>query len=183
MLGRGGMGHVFRAEHLRMARTVAVKVLSAELTRKPGAIERFHREVKAAARLTHPRIVTAHDADEFNGTHCLVMERVEGTDLHSVVRKQGPLPVASAVPYIQQAAEGLECVHASGIIHRDIKPSNLLLGSEISNRYVPHYPTTNVTLRCTTRFAMLTHVLFDRRPKCLSDWWRNSITNLSSTRP
>ena len=88
-----------------MARTVALKVLSAELTRKPGAIERFHREVKAAARLTHPRIVTAHDADEFNGTHFLVMELVEGTDLHSVVRKQGPLPVAEAVQYILQAAE------------------------------------------------------------------------------
>ena len=130
MLGRGGMGHVFRAEHRRMARTVALKVLSAELTRKPGAIERFHREVKAAARLTHPRIVTAHDADEFNGTHFLVMELVEGTDLHSVVRKQGPLPVAEAVQYILQAAEGLEYAHASGIVHRDIKPSNLLLAPD-----------------------------------------------------
>ena len=130
MLGRGGMGHVFRAEHRRMALTVALKVLSAELTRKPGAIERFHREVKAAARLTHPRIVTAHDADEFNGTHFLVMELVEGTDLHSVVRKQGPLPVAEAVQYILQAAEGLEYAHASGIVHRDIKPSNLLLAPD-----------------------------------------------------
>lgn len=130
MLGRGGMGHVFRAEHRRMARTVALKVLSAELTSKPGAIERFHREVKAAARLTHPRIVTAHDADEHNGTHFLVMELVEGADLHSVVRKQGPLPVATAAQHILQAAEGLEHAHASGIVHRDIKPSNLLLGPD-----------------------------------------------------
>lgn len=130
MLGKGGMGHVFRAEHRRMARTVALKVLSAELTRKPGAIERFHREVKAAARLTHPRIVTAHDADEYNGTHYLVMELVEGTDLHSVVKKQGPLPVATAVQYILQTAEGLEYAHTSGIVHRDIKPSNLLLGPD-----------------------------------------------------
>jgi formylglycine-generating enzyme required for sulfatase activity/serine/threonine protein kinase len=126
-IGAGGMGQVFRARHQKMDRVVALKILSKRNTSSPDAIERFQREAKAAARLTHPNIVTAHDADEAGGTHFLVMEYVEGTDLSLLVKSQGPLPVAQAVSCILQAARGLQHAHAEGIVHRDIKPSNLLL--------------------------------------------------------
>src|SRR6476619_7254332 len=80
-LGEGGMGLVLKAEHRRMERLVALKVLSSKVVKEPDALARFHREVRAAARLTHPNIVTAYDADEVRGTHFLVMEYVDGVDL------------------------------------------------------------------------------------------------------
>jgi serine/threonine protein kinase len=126
-LGEGGMGQVFKARHRRMERIVALKVLPPAATQSKDAIERFQREVKAAARLSHPNVVTAYDADESGGTHFLVMELVEGTDLASLVAKQGRLPVDRAIDYTLQAAKGLEFAHSQGVIHRDIKPSNLLV--------------------------------------------------------
>ena len=95
-----------------------------------AVVARFHREVVAAAKLSHPNIVAAHDADEANGVHFLVMEYVEGSDLSALVRKHGPLSVAKAVNYILQAARGLEYAHKNHVVHRDIKPANLLLNSE-----------------------------------------------------
>jgi Leucine-rich repeat (LRR) protein/tRNA A-37 threonylcarbamoyl transferase component Bud32 len=126
-LGQGGMGMVFKARHRRMNRLVALKVLSPAITKNPGAVKRFQREVEAAAKLDHKNIVAAYDAGEDKGVHFLVMEYVEGADLSNLVKKQGPLPVGAAVQCILQAAGGLVQAHAAGIIHRDIKPSNLLL--------------------------------------------------------
>jgi formylglycine-generating enzyme required for sulfatase activity/tRNA A-37 threonylcarbamoyl transferase component Bud32 len=126
-IGAGGMGQVFRARHRKMDRVVALKVLPKKSMASPDAVERFQREVKAAAKLTHPNIVTAHDADEAGGTHFLVMELVEGSDLSALVKSEGPLPIAKALSCILQAARGLQHAHAAGVIHRDIKPSNLLL--------------------------------------------------------
>lgn len=126
-IGQGGMGAVFKAEHRRMRRTVALKVLPPKLMKDAAAAARFQREAVAAARLNHPNIVAAFDADQANGIHFLVMEFVEGSDLAAVVKKNGPLPVAHAVNYILQAARGLAAAHAEGIVHRDIKPANLLL--------------------------------------------------------
>ncbi len=126
-IGAGGMGQVFKALHRRMERIVALKVLPAEAMKSPDNIQRFHREVKAAARLEHPNIVTAYDADEADGVHFLVMQYVEGQDLSAVVKSNGPLPVAQAVECIRQAAVGLAFAHRNGVIHRDIKPANLLL--------------------------------------------------------
>jgi serine/threonine protein kinase len=126
-LGRGGMGQIFKALHRRMDRMVALKTLPTTLTENQEAVTRFHREVKAAAKLSHPNIVTAHDSDEAKGIHYLVMEYVEGSDLARIVKLGGPLPVAQAVDYILQAARGLQYAHEQGIVHRDIKPSNLLL--------------------------------------------------------
>lgn len=126
-IGGGGMGQVFKARHRVMERFVAVKVLPAAMTKDKTAIARFHREVKAAAKLRHINIVAADDADQANGVHFLVMELVEGSDLSALVKKYGPLSVNQAVNYILQAAKGLETAHAEGIVHRDIKPANLLL--------------------------------------------------------
>lgn len=129
-LGEGGMGQVFKAQHRRMERVVALKILPAAATKSQDAVERFHREVKAAARLSHPNIVRAYDADEDRGIHFLVMEYVEGTDLASLVESEGRLPLERAVDCIVQTAKGLEYAHRQNVIHRDIKPSNLLLDSE-----------------------------------------------------
>lgn len=126
-IGAGGMGQVFKARHRRMDRFVAVKLLPAAMTKDNAAIARFEREVKAAAKITHPNIVAAHDADCANGVHFLVMELVEGNDLSALVKKNGPFVIDQAVNYILQAARGLEAAHAEGIVHRDIKPANLLL--------------------------------------------------------
>ncbi|HEY5311762.1 MAG TPA: serine/threonine-protein kinase, partial [Pirellulales bacterium] len=126
-LGAGGMGQVFRARHRKMDRVVALKLLPKKALSSPDAVERFHREVKAAARLVHSHIVTALDADAGGGTHFLVMEYIEGHDLSALVKKEGPLPVSKAVTYTLQAARGLEHAHAENVIHRDVKPSNLLV--------------------------------------------------------
>ncbi|MDA0833293.1 MAG: SUMF1/EgtB/PvdO family nonheme iron enzyme [Planctomycetota bacterium] len=126
-LGQGGMGMVLKAEHKRMRRIVALKTLPAQVVDNADAIARFHREVQAAAKLTHPNIVTAFDADEADGTHYLVMEFVDGNDLSQMVKKTGPSPVDSAIYCVLHAARGLEFAHRRGVIHRDIKPSNLLL--------------------------------------------------------
>lgn len=126
-LGSGGMGDVYKATHRVMKRDVAVKVLPSKLVNNAQAVQRFHREVQAAARLSHVNIVTAHDAAEFRGVHYLVMECVEGRDLAALVRANGPLPVDQAVNCVLQTAQGLDYAHQNGIVHRDIKPHNLLL--------------------------------------------------------
>jgi len=126
-LGQGGMGAVFKAQHRRMERIVAIKVLPSEATKSSEGLRRFHREVRAAAKLIHPHIVTAFDADEADDMHFLVMEYVEGRDLGSVLKENAPLAVDVVVGYILQAARGLAFAHSKGIYHRDIKPANLLL--------------------------------------------------------
>jgi predicted Ser/Thr protein kinase len=127
LLGVGGMGAVYRAEHQLMERTVALKVINRSLTDNPAMVERFRREVKAAAKLSHPNIVHAYDADQAGDTHFLVMEYVEGTSLARLATEQGRLPVAQACDYVRQAALGLQHAHERGMVHRDIKPHNLML--------------------------------------------------------
>jgi serine/threonine protein kinase len=129
-LGAGGMGTVFKARHRRMKRIVALKVMSRNLCADEKAVQRFQREVETIARLQHPNIVMAYDADEAEVGHFLVMEFVNGKDLSSIVAQQGPLPLAEALDCILQAARGLEYAHQEGIIHRDIKPANLLLDAQ-----------------------------------------------------
>ena len=124
-LGQGGMGMVLKAEHRRMKRIVALKVLAPNVTKSPDAVARFQREVEAAARLTHSNIVAAFDADELRGTRFLVMEFVEGKDLSQIVKGDGRLAVGQAVNCVLQAARGLAFAHQNGVIHRDIKPANL----------------------------------------------------------
>ncbi|MDA1014001.1 MAG: serine/threonine-protein kinase [Planctomycetota bacterium] len=126
-IGAGGMGVVYRAVHRRMKRTVALKVLHPIVANDPLRLKRFQREAETAARLSHPNIVTAHDAGEFDSVHYLITEFVEGEDLAQVVRRSGPLAFADAVNITIQASRGLEYAHQQGVIHRDIKPSNLLL--------------------------------------------------------
>jgi WD40 repeat protein/tRNA A-37 threonylcarbamoyl transferase component Bud32 len=127
VLGSGGMGTVYRAEHRLMERRVALKVIRRGLLDNPEAVERFRREVKAAARLAHPNIVTAYDAERAGDMHFLVMEYVEGISLDELVRARGRLPAAEACDYVRQAALGLQHAHECGMVHRDVKPANLIL--------------------------------------------------------
>lgn len=129
-LGQGGMGQVLKAEHRRMKRTVALKVISNTAMKNAGAVQRFQREVRAAARLIHANIVTAFDASEHEGIHFLVMEYVDGKDLATLVHDEGPPPVEKAVDYVLQSARGLAYAHGKGIVHRDIKPGNLLVDGD-----------------------------------------------------
>jgi len=126
-LGRGGMGRVYKAVHKTMGRFVALKLLAPELTKTDKARELFDREVKAAARLNHPNIVTAYDANHAGDRCYLVMEYVDGPNLSQLVKERGALPVEQACEYIRQSAVGLDYAHEMGLIHRDVKPSNLLV--------------------------------------------------------
>lgn len=127
LLGRGGMGTVYRAEHRLMGRVVAVKLINNRLLQRPDCVERFRREIRAAARLQHPNIVHAYDAEQVGDSQLLVMEYVEGRTLDQVVNERGPLPIQEACRYVRQAATGLEHARERGMVHRDIKPHNLLL--------------------------------------------------------
>jgi serine/threonine-protein kinase len=124
-LGEGGMGQVFKARHQLMNRIVALKVIRKDCLAGPDALRRFQREIQLAAQLNHPHLVRAEYAAQVGDTHFLVMEYAEGTDLHRLVQKAGPLPVEQACAYVRQAALGLQHAHERGLVHRDIKPSNL----------------------------------------------------------
>jgi serine/threonine protein kinase len=126
-LGQGGMGAVYLCEHLLMRRRVAIKVLPQEKANDPASLERFYREARAVAALDHPNIVRAHDIDQEGHLHFLVMEYVDGNNLHDIVRKHGPMDLLRSSHYIRQAAVGLQHLDEAGLVHRDIKPGNLLL--------------------------------------------------------
>lgn len=126
-LGSGGMGQVFKAVHVPMNRTVALKVVRPELVADEKTLRRFRREVQAAAQLNHPNIVTVFDAAHIGDSYFLAMEYIYGVDFADLVRDSGPLPIHSACDCIRQASVGLQHARDRGLIHRDVKPSNLLL--------------------------------------------------------
>ncbi len=126
LIGRGGMGTVYRATQLSLSRSVALKILPETLLGDAHFRERFHREAEVLSKLTHPNIVTVFERGEVDGRPFLVMEFVEGTNLREVLR-QGPLPQAEALQMLSSLLAALEHAHRHGIVHRDIKPENILL--------------------------------------------------------
>jgi serine/threonine protein kinase len=126
-LGRGGMGVVYLAQNKIMGRTEVLKVVGGHLINRRGVVDRFLAEIRNAARLRHPNIVTAYSVVRVAESLVLAMEHVEGLDLAQMVHARGPLPVAQACNYVYQAALGLQHAHEHGMVHRDIKPSNLML--------------------------------------------------------
>ena len=129
-LGAGGMGQVFKAYHPGMERMVAIKVILAKGNTDAETVKRFEREIKAAAKLAHPNIITVYDAGNADGRHFMVMELVKGQDLSEIINQKGQFGTRDTVDYITQAAKGLKFAHANGVIHRDIKPGNLILDSD-----------------------------------------------------
>ncbi len=127
VLGRGGMGVVLKARHVKLDRVVAIKVLSPNIVQNTETLRRFEREMQAVARLDQPHIVRAFDADEIDNIHFMVMEFVDGIDLSALVKRRGPLPVPDACELVRQAAVGLQHVYENNMVHRDLKPGNLML--------------------------------------------------------
>ncbi len=125
-LGRGGMGEVYLAVHRHLGRRVALKVIRPGLLGDAAAAARFRREMRAVARLHHPNIVAAHDAEDAGGLHFLVMEYVEGQSLFDTLQRHGPLGVAEACDCVRQAALGLQHAFEHGMTHRDVKPHNVM---------------------------------------------------------
>jgi Tol biopolymer transport system component len=123
-LGEGGMGEVWRATDSRLKREVAIKVLPAAFTEDKERLARFEREAQILAQLHHPNIASIFGLEEAGGVRALVMERVEGEDLSTLIAR-GPLPLAEATSIARQIAEALEAAHEQGIVHRDLKPANV----------------------------------------------------------
>lgn len=130
LLGRGGMGEVYEAEHTVKEWTVAVKLLSESFSRDPVFRERMKREARTAGRLQEPHVVPVHDYGEIDGQIFLEMRLVEGTDLDSVLKRFGPLTPPRAVAVITQIASALDAAHAAGVMHRDVKPQNILVTAD-----------------------------------------------------
>jgi serine/threonine kinase PknH len=127
LLGRGGMGEVYEAEHTVKEWTVAVKLMTAEFSKDPVFRERMKREARTTGRLQEPHVVPIHDYGEIDGQMFLEMRLIEGIDLDSVLKRFGPLTAPRAVAIITQVASALDAAHAAGVMHRDVKPPNVLV--------------------------------------------------------
>ena len=127
LLGAGGMSSVYLAEHMTLHNKVAIKVLPVKRVEQSSYLARFEREAQSSARLNHPHIARAFDLDTSGSIHFIVMEYIDGTDLHARVKQDGPLPIREAADFIRQAALGLHHAHEEGLVHRDIKPANLMV--------------------------------------------------------
>ena len=127
-IGRGGMATVFRGDDLKLARQVAIKVLHPQLATNLG-VERFTREIKTAARLNHPHIVTLFDSDEADGLLYYVMEYIDGETLRSRIVRECQLPIDDVVRIACEVADALSYAHGCGVVHRDIKPENIMLAA------------------------------------------------------
>lgn len=130
LIGMGGMGAVYLAEHRLMKRQVAIKIVHTHLLQNSTAVSRFQQEVEAAARLSHPNVVTAYDAEKEGDFHFLVTEFVDGTTLDQFVAQHGSLSVSQACDFVVQVAAGLQHAHEHGMVHRDIKPQNLIVTAD-----------------------------------------------------
>jgi serine/threonine-protein kinase len=130
LCGSGGMSSVFRSRDLQLDRSVAIKILHERFVDDPEYVERFRREARAVARLSHPHIVTVIDRGEDGGRQYIVFEHVDGENLKELVARTGPLPVRRAVELALAVADGLAFAHDHGLVHRDVKPQNVLLSRE-----------------------------------------------------
>jgi serine/threonine protein kinase len=124
LLGKGGMGEVYRARDAKLKREVAIKILPVEFSRDPSRVSRFQREAEVLASLNHPNIATIYDLQEASGARYLVLELVQGETLADRL-KQGPLPIEEALDIAMSICEGLEAAHDKGVVHRDLKPANV----------------------------------------------------------
>src|SRR5581483_9297609 len=130
LVGTGGMSSVFRARDRQLERRVAIKILHEHYADDPEYLERFRREARAVARLSHPNIVTVIDRGDDDGRQFIVFEHVEGENLKELVLRSGRLPVRRALELALAVADGLAFAHDHGLVHRDVKPQNVLLSRD-----------------------------------------------------
>jgi hypothetical protein len=138
LLGRGGMGVVYRAEHLGLGRKVALKLLTPELAENQGYRERFMRESRMAARLEHPNILPIYEAGEAEGQLYIAMRYVQGSDLAKLLEREGRLQPERAIGLLDQVANALDAAHRGGLVHRDVKPANILIAPELGPGSTEH---------------------------------------------
>ena len=136
------MGIVYKAMHLRLERTVALKVITPELAADEGFRQRFQREAQLAASIDHPNVIEVYDADESDGLLFLTMRWVEGTDLGTLLERSGRLDPESAVRIIGDIGFALDAAHARGLVHRDIKPGNILIADRDGHVYLTDFGLT-----------------------------------------
>src|SRR3954465_15867866 len=129
-LGAGGMADGYLAEDQELGRRVAIKILNDRHAADDSFIERFRREAKNAAGLSHPNIVSIYDRGEAEGTYYIAMEHLEGRSLKELIVGRGPAPIKLAIDYSRQTLAALAAAHRQGIVHRDIKPHNVIVGPE-----------------------------------------------------
>ncbi|MGE5181446.1 MAG: serine/threonine protein kinase [Acidobacteriota bacterium] len=134
VIGRGGMGVVYRVEHLRMGKIAAMKVLHRDLAGDPEVVQRFEREAAAISKLHHPHTVQVFDFGTAQEALYLIMEYVRGLDLAHVIERDGPLPWSRAAPLLAQICGALQEAHEMGVIHRDLKPENVLITRSTAGR-------------------------------------------------
>ena len=127
LLGRGGMGEVYRADDTKLGQTVALKFLPASLATDAVALERFFAEVRIGRQVAHPNVCRLYDLVEVEGHHCLSMEFVDGEDLASLLKRIGRLPADKAIDIAREVCAGLAAAHDKGVIHRDLKPANVMI--------------------------------------------------------
>lgn len=127
LLGRGGMGEVYRADDLKLKQAVALKFLPESLTANGAALARFYREVSVARQISHRHVCRVYDVAEYQGQHFISMEFVRGEELSSLLKRIGRLPQAKAIDVARQLCAGLAAVHERGVLHRDLKPANIML--------------------------------------------------------
>jgi tetratricopeptide (TPR) repeat protein/TolB-like protein/predicted Ser/Thr protein kinase len=129
ILGKGGMGAVYKARDLELDRVVALKLLRPELIPDAAAIQRFKQELLLASKISHRNILRIHDLGDANGVKFISMAYIEGQDLHGVIQKEGRLPLSRALNFARQTLEALEAAHREGVVHRDLKPQNIMVGA------------------------------------------------------
>jgi serine/threonine-protein kinase len=127
IIGRGGMGEVYRADDLKLGQPVALKFLPVEVEQDPERLSRFHDEVRIARQISHPNVCRVYDVGEVDGHHFLSMELVDGEDLASLLRRIGRLPRDKAIEIARQLCAGLAAAHEQGVLHRDLKPANIMI--------------------------------------------------------
>ena len=127
LLGRGGMGEVYRADDLKLKQAVALKFLPASLSADGAALARFYKEVSVARQISHRHVCRVYDVSEFQGEHFISMEYVRGEELSSLLKRIGRLPQDKAIDVSRQLCAGLAAVHERGVLHRDLKPANIML--------------------------------------------------------
>jgi serine/threonine protein kinase len=162
-IGHGGMSVVYRAQHVSLARNVALKILSPALTDDEAFRERFIRESRMAAALDHPNIIPIYEAGELDGVFFIAMRYVDGPDLHELLHEHGPFDVERSLSIVSQVASALSVAHDQGLVHRDVKPANVLVsairnGEEADHVYLSDFgvakqTASNVALTKTGMFV------------------------------